>query len=197
MEIYNETLTGETITVASQEDLTIARDSVLEDCLIVSRATAKYLTLGNFTMNGGMFFTKVKLVNYRWNFSKLYGVTFKGKFDGNDFGRLGGGYDNLGDIRDCNFVHASVHLCRFFQCDLSTMTFGPNHVITPHTRRSQEELRTLSWPGDVRIIADIFAADYEELSFHVFDVALLAKEEKLTEDQVREAFGRLNDAILT
>lgn len=197
MEICNETLVGETINIDAQDDMIIGPGAVLNECLVVSRATEKYLRIVNSTMSGGMFFTKVRLMNHRWHRIKLYGVTFKGKFVGNDFGRLGGVYDNLGDIRDCNFVDASVHLCRFFQCDLSTMSFAPNHVVIQHTRSAQDELTSLSWPSEVAGLVRIFAEDYEELSFYVFDISVLAKDKKLSEAQVREAFGRLDDAVLT
>ena len=197
MDINNQSLQGETINIASKEDFILRRGSVLKDCQITNRATAWYLRLTRSVIEGGSFTTKVRLTDLKWLKVKLHGVTFKGKFVGNDFGKRAENYENLGEIRDCDFTESSVHLCHFFNCDIASNKFAPNHLIVPRNSTTSNALLTLSWPEQFRGLAGIFAEHIDDLSFDTVDISLLAKEEKTTEGEIRQAFGRVEGIVFT
>ncbi len=197
MDINNQSLQGDTINIAPKEDFILRRGSVLKDCQITNKATAWYLRLTRSVIEGGSFSTKVRLNELNWLRVKLHGVTFKGKFVGNDFGTKAEIYENLGEIRDCDFTEASVHLCRFFNCDIASNKFAPNHFILPRNASSSRSLLSLNWPDSIHYLAEMYARHIEELSFSVADISLLAKEEKTTEDEIRQLFGRVEGIVMT
>ena len=197
MDINNQSLQGETINIASKEDFILRRGSVLKDCQITNRATAWYLRLTRSVIEGGSFSTKVRLNELNWLRVKLHGVKFKGKFVGNDFGTKAEIYENLGEIRDCDFTEASVHYCRFFNCDIASNKFAPNHIIIPQNASVSSRLLSLSWPENIRGIAEIYGRSLDDLSFSVADVSVFSKDKKLTEDEIRQAFGRVEGIVMT
>ena len=197
MDINNQSLQGETINIASKENFVLRNGSVLRDCQITNRATSRYLLFARSVIEGGSFSTKVRLSEVIWLDMKLHGVSFKGKFVGNDFGTRAETYENLGEIRDCDFTEASVHYCRFFNCDIASNKFAPNHLIMPRNSTTSNALLTLSWPEQFRGLAGIFAEHIDDLSFDTVDISLLAKEEKTTEGEIRQAFGRVEGIVFT
>lgn len=197
MDINNQSLQGETINIASKEEFDLRNGSVLKDCQITNRATSRNLLFLQSVIEGGIFDTKVRLNELRWLRVKLHGVTFKGKFVGNDFGTKAEIYENLGEIRDCDFTEASVHLCRFFNCDIASNKFAPNHIIIPHNTSVCSSLLTLDWPDEIGYFAEMYTKPINELSFDTIDISLLAKEKKLTEDQIRQLFGRVEGIVMT
>ena len=197
MDINNQSLQGETINIASKENFVLRNGSVLQDCQITNRATSRYLLFVQSVIEGGSFSTKVRLNELRWLRVKLHGVSFKGKFVGNDFGTRAETYENLGEVRDCDFTEASVHYCRFFNCDIASNKFAPNHIIIPQNASVSSRLLSLSWPENIRGIAEIYARSLDDLSFSVADISVFSKDKKLTEDEIRQAFGRVEGIVIT
>jgi len=120
-------LRDETIELTSMGQVNaLGPNLVLHDCSVLLAVSARDFTAGGVEMHGGLFQVKKQLTRYQFRRMKFFGVTFKGRFSGVDFGefplrqfeidRFG---EFNGAITDCDFSDATLIGCRFCRTDMS------------------------------------------------------------------------------
>lgn len=146
-------LAGETI-LLGDEGADVLFRCTLEDCHIIVDTKDNVIGIRHSKLTNCTLEFKRKLKNSRLVSCDYVRCTFKGKFDGVDFGRwpwpnpLTKQMDELGEVIDCDFTQATLNLCRFFSVDIQRQKFAqwPQFVVLSENELAASKL-DLVWPG--------------------------------------------------
>lgn len=197
-EIRGQTLVSETITLPEHECRGIV------DCTLSNGTLRLAQTKGRPLIVRGTFENcDVRAVSPQRNYplfkASFISCRFNGVFSGCDFGRS---HDverdgSFGAIAACDFTHAVLDGCRFFNVDISTLRLPmwPNIVLIGLLERAQE-VTTFAWPGEMGRFMRICADQPASLAASVLHVPSFAGLVACTEDQVRTAFEKFGGLMM-
>lgn len=158
----------------------------LQDCIVESHADAKGLILAGIIMTGGSFQQHVRMTNFHFEKASFRGVKFKGEFFGCDFGDWNDA--NRPRIAGCDFLDASMHECRFLNCDMA-------NIATPrwpffqlsHPMRARAFVMSKSWPKGVGVglALDVYTDTDPECAAIVVSAKIMAERSDIPLDHLR------------
>ena len=122
----NKTIIDEEIIIESNNCIFLGPNLKLVDCVVINKQTARNVLFLDAEMTGGTFYTKKQLKNWQEHSISFNNVTFKGNFLGCDLGGRSDQDENEhhGLVKNCDFSNANMHLCRFFNADISSIKFA-------------------------------------------------------------------------
>ena len=180
----DQTVRGELIQL--QEDLVTSLGPRLElyDCIIESYADARGVIFPGLVMRGGIFEQRVRMSNFHFLKVSFHGVKFKGEFLGCDFGD----WDDASHprISDCDFLDASMHECRFLNCDMATIVTPKwPHFQLRHPSEAREFVMSQAWPKGVGLTLDVYTDTDPECVAVIANAKIIADRSKLPLEQLR------------
>lgn len=158
---------------------------VLEDCDFISDENAGGMGFRGMEMKGGRFVQTGKLKDFQFERVRFSGVSFSGDFLGCDFGN----WDEpaAGAVADCDFSNATMHHCRFINCDVDSIRFPawPCFVIRDPAK-ARDAVNSGSWPRTLGRALDIYSDVDPECVAAVGNAEVLAAGDGLSLDEVLE-----------
>jgi hypothetical protein len=151
--IQDRHLVGESILLGNEGVRAIV-NCTLERCHVVVDRKDDIVAIENSKFVECSLEFKRKLKNAALVSCDYVRCTFKGKFEGVDFGRwpwpnpLTKQMDELGEVIDCDFTQATLNLCRFFSVDIQGQKFArwPQFVVPSENELAASKLDRV-WPG--------------------------------------------------
>jgi hypothetical protein len=145
---------------------TLGPDLELIECELICSVSASGFILDRFSMIDTSFLAQKPLQNLSWSSVRIQGCRFTGRFVGCDFGGRSLPNDpksEFGSITDSDFRDSRLHLCRFFNADLSTIQFPnwPCYTIIDYPA-AIEDFSRCSFLADGEEYADSLWGDPEE-----------------------------------
>lgn len=147
-------MVGETI-LLGDEGADVLLRCTLEDCHIIVDTKDNVIGIMNSRLTNCTLEFKRKLKNAGLVSCDYVRCTFKGKFEGVDFGRwpwpnpLTKQMDELGEVVNCDFTQATLDLCRFFSVDIHRQKFAPwPQFVVPRENELAASTLDRVWPGE-------------------------------------------------
>ena len=128
----------------------------LQDCDLSISCSLRGIILKDVDLVDCRIVAKKPLRNWQhWCGVRVRNCTFIGEYIGNDFGHWED-QSEFGSIEACDFSQASLHECRLFDCEVSTMTFAswPTFIITDPCGHKKESLAA-KWPKEFEMWAEL------------------------------------------
>jgi hypothetical protein len=122
IKLLGERRSGESLVVACHEYVDfVSHGTTLVDCTVEIRGSSRGIVFHGATLEQCVVHAKKEMTNYRWHDVKLTRCKFRGRYLGCDFGSRPDIYPDhpIGSAVDCDFSSAKLHLCRFFNCEMS------------------------------------------------------------------------------
>jgi hypothetical protein len=138
-----------------------------------------------------------------WFFGSDYiSCTFKGKFDGMDFGRsprpdpITGEMDEYGDLVDCDFTEATLEMCRFFNVDISRQKFAPwPQFVVPYANEVLAAKLQREWPGKFGVHMRLVPRQNPALVATTGTVSDYLKEYDISQEELEQVLEVIGDVI--
>jgi hypothetical protein len=198
LNIEERVIENERLEIKAGDIAFLGPNLALRNCTVVIGVTTKNLILINPKLIDCTIEVKKELKNLRWCGASLKGCKFTGRMSGNDFGRWPySEHPELGGIEDCDFTGARLGLCRFIDCDVSTLKFPswPYFTLLDPLRR-QEELLAAPWPGTSRIMVQALMQSPPQTVAATDSATALARRSGTTEEAIRAVLDTLDGVIL-
>lgn len=156
----------------------------LHDCTVESFADNRGVVIAGVVMSGGVFDQHVRMANFHFEKIRFNNVQFKGEYVGCDFGD----WDDVKvpRISDCDFSAATLHECRFLNCDMTRVTtpkWPCFRMINPAEAR--DFVKSKSWPKGIGLMLDIYTDTDPECVALAANAAAMAEDSKVPLDQLR------------
>lgn len=166
----------------------------LKQCRLTLRLNSRDLIIAGAKLIGCSIEVKKALVNLPWYGAYLKDCKLSGTFTGCDFGQPELG--SQGWIEGCDLAEARLEGCRFMACDVTTLRLPswPCFTVLEPFKRS-EELKTYSWPGEMKFVVNSFSRYPPSTSAVTFSAKALAKQFKTTEEDIQAALKKVERVI--
>lgn len=199
--IRDRHLVGETLLLSSEGARAIV-DCTLENCHIIVDRKDHIVAIGNSKFIRCALEFKHKLKNAQLVSSDYIQCSFKGKFDGVDFGRwpepdpLTKQMDELGDVVDCDFTQATLDLCRFFGVDIGRQKFAtwPQFVLPYKQELAAAQLHR-AWPGKFARYLSLIEEEDPALTAATGTRNDFMKRYAITEEELAQALDDIGGVI--
>jgi hypothetical protein len=199
--IRDRHLVGETILVGDEGAYVLLR-CTLENCRILVDTKDNSIGIMNSKLTNCTLEFKHKLKNAQLVSSDYIQCSFKGKFDGVDFGRwpapnpLTKQMDELGDVVDCDFTQATLDLCRFFSVDIHRQKFAPwPQFVVPREKELAASKRDQAWPGKFAQYLSLIQGDHPATSAIAGSRNDFMKRYAITEEELAQALDDIGGVI--
>ncbi|QSQ22741.1 pentapeptide repeat-containing protein [Pyxidicoccus parkwayensis] len=198
LNIENQDIENQRLEIGADTVCFLGPNLTLRNCTLVLKIAARNLLLLQPRLIDCTIEVKRELKNFSWNHAHLKGCRFTGAMTGNDFGRWSFDEDaDRGSVENCDFTHARLDACRFVGCDLTRLklpSWPCFTVLDPVGRK--HELRTLQWPGTMRITVESFTDNLPETLAVTYFAPALAKRDETTPEAIRAVLDTLPGVIL-
>jgi hypothetical protein len=123
MHLTNRCLDAETLVFGKDECWILGNKLSLIRCRIFIRARGRNFVLNDAEFKDCEIIARVNQIDVDWTSARLENCSFQGQFTGCDFGLRPppGGDSNYGRLVDCDFTHAWLDCCRFFNCEATAI----------------------------------------------------------------------------
>lgn len=148
IQLQNQELMNEQLVLDNPSEVHyLGHNLTLRDCTLVIKVPARALVIARAWLIGCTVETQRTLKGFLWDWAHLRDCQFRGRYSSNDFGTFSHAPAE-GSIAGCNFTQAQLDGCRFFGCDVNTLSFPswPCFTLLEPGRR-RHELGALPWPG--------------------------------------------------
>lgn len=194
-------LVGETI-LLGDEGADVLFRCTLEDCHIIVDTKDNVIGIRHSKLTNCTLEFKRKLKNARLVSSDYIHCTFKGKFDGVDFGRwpapspLTKQMDELGDVVDCDFTQATLDMCRFFSVDIARQKFAPwpQFVVSRENELTASKFDRI-WPGQFAQYLRLAQGDHPATTASTGTCKDFMKRYAITEEELLQALSAIGGVI--
>lgn len=199
--IRDRHLVGETLLVGDEGAYVLLR-CTLENCRILVDTKDNSIGIMNSKLTNCALEFKHKLKNARLVGSDYIQCSFKGKFDGVDFGRwpapnpLTKQMDELGDVVNCDFTQATLDLCRFFSVDIGRQKFAtwPQFVLPYKQELAAAQLHR-AWPGKFARYLSLIEEEDPALTAATGTRNDFMKRYAITEEELAQALDDIGGVI--
>lgn len=160
---------------------------VLDHCRIECYLSAKELSINDAEIIGCTFIAMKTLTGFKFLRARLYDSKIEGNYSGCDFGKKAGIYNEKGDLARCDFSSARLDGCRFFNCDMSSLTFNPTYpvMIVIRPRETAARIDQASVHPRLQAFISALKAEDEECCGIVDDMNIRAKRSGVDIEEVQ------------
>ncbi|MEJ5149503.1 hypothetical protein [Comamonas sp. MYb396] len=194
-------LVGETI-LLGDEGADVLFKCILENCHIIVDTKDNVIGIRHSKLFNCTLEFNRKLKNARLVSCDYINCTFKGKFDGVDFGRwpapnpLTKQMDELGDVIDCDFTQSTLDLCRFFGVDIQRQKFAPwPQFVVPRENDLAASKLDRVWPGQFAQYLGLIQGDHPATTALTGLCKDFIKRYAITEEELLQALDDIGGVI--
>lgn len=163
-------IANQQVVLSNREDHFLGPDLVVMDCDVVVDCAESRLSVVKTTFNSCSITITKRLKNYEWFGARFDNCSFQGELTGLRFGNFPDEVlESFGDVTNCSFESAVLHLTDFLNVDISSITFPRWPGFTVPEPSTHSDLLGIQWPGDLRLLFETIVESTSEttaLSVH-------------------------------
>ncbi len=169
---------------------------ILQKCRILFQVNRSALTISDAKFIDCHIHIQKPLRNFRWFHASLERCTLYGQLIGCDFGRWPSDSTSIGQVRNCNFLGATLDSCRFIDVEMESLELpGWPHYTIMNPLKHINELKSVKWPTDTRRWTALFEDNPPEISAVVMYAPAMLKELGGTEEQLKSALSNIDEVL--
>lgn len=149
-------LSGEKIPIAAGDITVLGPSLELFQCELLIKGGSDALTIVEVLIRESVISTQKNLKNFRFYDARIERSRFSGRYTGCGFGSRPDHYNPKGGIVGCDFTQATLDMCDFMNCDMSTLTLPKWPTITFLYPLRREMIDAVKWPGLMKVfVSDV------------------------------------------